>query len=264
MEYHYCDNQNFEDFASGRVLYGGKGIPNFPVRLMNEMFGRALSYIDTQSLPSNSVSQTNPIASVQKEVILYDPCCGGGYMMTVLGFFHGDRIKRIYASDIDSNMLTYTSRNLSLLTKEGLQSREDELNEALKKFGKDSHREALGSIPHLRGMLVTDIDSRVFQQDCTNSIEIFDKENIDSKKYNELLPNLIMTDIPYGNLVQWVGADHPLDQMLEQLAGIAAPNTILVLGMDKTQKVDNPFWKRLEKNNIGKRKFEIYRLNNLI
>ena len=35
---------NFEDFASGRVLYSGKGIPNFPVRLLNEMYGRALNY----------------------------------------------------------------------------------------------------------------------------------------------------------------------------------------------------------------------------
>lgn len=45
MEYLYCGNENFEDFASGRVLYGGKGMPNFPVRLLNEMYGRAVNYL---------------------------------------------------------------------------------------------------------------------------------------------------------------------------------------------------------------------------
>ena len=38
MEYKYAENGNYEDFSSGRVLYGGKGIPNFPVRLINEIF----------------------------------------------------------------------------------------------------------------------------------------------------------------------------------------------------------------------------------
>lgn len=37
MEYLYCKNDNFEDFASGRVLFGGRGIPNFPVRLLLEI-----------------------------------------------------------------------------------------------------------------------------------------------------------------------------------------------------------------------------------
>lgn len=37
MEYLYCKNENFEDYSSGRVLHGGKGIPNFPVRLINEI-----------------------------------------------------------------------------------------------------------------------------------------------------------------------------------------------------------------------------------
>ena len=35
MKYKYCENDNFEDFASGRVIYGGTGVPNFPVRLGN-------------------------------------------------------------------------------------------------------------------------------------------------------------------------------------------------------------------------------------
>ena len=69
MEYLYCKNDNFEDFASGRVIYGGKGIPNFPVRLLLEIYGRAKSYSEKK-----------------EELVIYDPCCGGGYALTVLGF----------------------------------------------------------------------------------------------------------------------------------------------------------------------------------
>lgn len=48
MEYLYCKNDNFQDFASGRVLYGGKGIPNFPIRLLLEIYSRALSYLNKE------------------------------------------------------------------------------------------------------------------------------------------------------------------------------------------------------------------------
>lgn len=41
MQYKYCDHENFEDYASGRVLYSAEGVANFPVRLVNEIFGYA-------------------------------------------------------------------------------------------------------------------------------------------------------------------------------------------------------------------------------
>lgn len=46
MEYKYCSKKNFEDLASGRVLYGHGGIPNFPVRLINEIFDRSAQYLN--------------------------------------------------------------------------------------------------------------------------------------------------------------------------------------------------------------------------
>ena len=69
MIYRFCQRDNFEDLASGRVLYSGKGVPNFPVRLLCELFGRALSCCEKQT-----------------DLTVYDPCCGGGYALTVLGF----------------------------------------------------------------------------------------------------------------------------------------------------------------------------------
>ena len=59
-EFFFCPAGNYEDFASGRVIYGAKGIPNFPVRLIAEIFGRALK------------------ASGKKDrLYVYDPCCRG-------------------------------------------------------------------------------------------------------------------------------------------------------------------------------------------
>ncbi len=40
MVYKYGLDENYEDFASGRVIYSGKGIPNYPVRLITEISGR--------------------------------------------------------------------------------------------------------------------------------------------------------------------------------------------------------------------------------
>ncbi len=73
MQYKYCDNENPEDYAGGRVLYSAEGVANFPVRLVNEIFGCAKEY------------------SVKKDgLCVYAPCCGGGYSLTVLGFMNSE------------------------------------------------------------------------------------------------------------------------------------------------------------------------------
>lgn len=71
MVYKYCKNENYEDLASGKVILHRTGYPNFPVRLAQEIFFRCLNYLD------NSDS-----------ICIYDPCCGGGYLLTVLGFLN--------------------------------------------------------------------------------------------------------------------------------------------------------------------------------
>lgn len=125
MEYIYCKDGNYEDYASGSVIYGGKGIPNFPVRLLNEMFGRAKSYLDKQS-----------------EITIYDPCCGGGYALTVLGFFHGHCINKLYGSDVAENMVAYAKRDTKLLTADGLEERYKELEVLYEKYHKEAFRKA--------------------------------------------------------------------------------------------------------------------------
>ena len=44
MVYKYSPDGNFEDYASGKVLYGMRGVPNFPVRLIQKIFLRAAGF----------------------------------------------------------------------------------------------------------------------------------------------------------------------------------------------------------------------------
>ena len=110
MEYLYCKDDNFQDFASGRVLYGGKGIPNFPIRLLLEIYGRALER-----------------SNKKEDLVIYDPCCGGGYSLTILGYFQNKYIRKIYGSDIDEDMVAHAKKNISLLTDVALKKRKAEI-----------------------------------------------------------------------------------------------------------------------------------------
>lgn len=226
MEYIYCNDGNFENYSSGRVLYGGNGIPNFPVRLINEMFGRAVHYLNKKT-----------------DLTIYDPCCGGGYSLTVLGFFHSADIKKIYGSDIEKNMLEHAEKNLSLLKYEGLDERKQELSLLFETYHKSSHKDALQSVEILKKQLVKPVNYEVFQADCTKPLPHLDAD-------------IIITDVPYGNLVDWDnGEGDSLELMLDQLAHISNKEMILAISMDKKQKINTAEWNVLEKNNIGKRKF---------
>lgn len=228
MEYLFCKEDNFEDFASGRVLYGGKGIPNFPVRLLNEIYGRARSYSQKKT-----------------DLSIYDPCCGGGYALTVLGFCHNNEIGRLYGSDIDENMIAHAKKNTALLTEDGIQERMAEIRQLYAEFGKSSHQEALVSCEKLQKMCGNPVQTEIFMADCT-------------KPLPHIVPDLIITDVPYGNLVEWEnGQALSIDEMLEQLWRIAHEETILAVCMDKKQRLNSMRWKRLEKQNVGKRRFEI-------
>ena len=226
MNYLYCPAGNYEDFASGRVIHGAKGIPNFPVRLIAEIFGRALE------------------ASAKKDhLTVYDPCCGGAYSLTIIGLFYGKTIEKIYGSDISDEMIECARKNLELLTYDGLDRRRMELEKLYEEFGKDSHKDAIRSLEQIRLRLGSDIESETFVADCTKTLP-------------EIKPDIIITDIPYGNLVNW-GGEGEINAMMESLFDIAGKDTILAVSMDKSQRITSDKWQRIAKQNIGKRRFEI-------
>lgn len=231
MEFKYCKDENFEDFASGRVLYNAFGVPNFPVRLANEIFRRCLQY-----------------SNKKQGICLYDCCCGGGYSLTVLGLLNQQSVSEIYASDIDDKMIDIANRNLSLLSKSGIQNRINEIQSLYEQYHKESHKDAVESAMNLLNLMKKEIDVHIFQANALQKIPIV------------ISPDIIITDVPYGNLVDWKEGTDGIGCLLDILYEICSPETIIAICMDKNQKVNNYHFRRLERQNIGKRRYEILKL----
>jgi len=238
MEYRFAKDGNFEDFASGRVIYHMGGTPAFPVRLALEIFERCLQH---------SVKKTG--------IILYDCCCGGAYMLTVLGFLKNDAISCVYASDIDDKCLKLADDNLSLLTQSGLKRRREEITALYESYGKSSHYDALQSLSRIENLLKNNIKTHVFYH------------NILEDKDLTFTPDIVITDVPYGLMTEWNASVHPenestdfINQMMASLSKTCSKDTIICICSDKKQKIKADGFKRLEKQLIGKRKFEIFKI----
>lgn len=235
MEYKYCKNKNFEDFACGRVIYYKSGMTNFPVRLAQEIYGRCVSYLQKKD-----------------DICIYDPCCGGGYLLTVLGFLNMGSINMLIGSDISDEAVELAWHNLSLLTEEGLEKRIRQLDNYYSEFGKQSHKEAIDSAKRLMH-IVKKYDKKpaisVFKGD------ILAKETLTAKDFKA---DIVITDVPYGNLVSWQGAGQdPINVLIENLMPILKPESVVAICSDKRQKMAVENFKRLERQRVGKRKFEI-------
>ena len=230
MEYKYSRNENYEDFASGRVLYHVGGEPTFPVRLSLEIYERCLQY-----------------SIKKKDISLYDCCCGGGYMLTILGLLKSNSISALYGSDINSESLKLAEDNLGLLTTPGMCRRRDELEALYQKYKKVSHAQALHSLDRMEQRLTKEINTSVFKQ---NVFEISDLP---------FIPDFIITDVPYGNMVEWDEGSGDINQMMNALSSVCGSETIICICMDKKQKIQTDIFQRLERQQIGKRKFEIYK-----
>lgn len=228
MIYKYAENRNYEDFASGRVLYGHKGVTNFPVRLSQEIFRRCLEY-----------------SYKKKDVVLYDCCCGTGYMLTVLGFLNQGIINSLIGSDINSQFIEIAKKNLSLLSYNGIEKRIEELKTLVKQYNKQSHKDALTSAYRLKELIIHEIHTEAFQAD------IYELKSLHFK------PDIIMADVPYGDMVNWEGIHGSVDSLLDSLYRLCEEHTIIGLCMNKKQKVTNKMFRLLEKQNVGKRRFVI-------
>ena len=231
--YQFTTNQNHQDFSSGRVLYGATGSSNFPVRLASEIFLRAVHILKSQGN--------------QGPYIIYDPFCGAGYSVTVLGFLHSSEIKTIFASDED--MLGVAKKNLSLLTRKGLADRVEELGGLEAMFHKTSHRYALESSERLEGLLPqSEISVQTFQHNVlTDLFTEFDLSQVD----------LVITDLPYGKLNQWEGLEfgqNPAQEFLSNLRKGLKPLALLALSANKEQEIEYHGFTKAKAFKLGVRK----------
>ena len=235
MNYRYCQDGNFEDLASGRVLIHRSGYPNFPVRLAQEIFCRCRSYLPDSRGP----------------VTVYDPCCGGGYLLTVLGFLNGREIGSLIGSDISGEATALAGENLSRLTPEGMEQRREHLERLYREQGKPSVLESLASLSRLSSRMpeTQGIQTRVFQADAlSGNLAEFGVQ-----------ADIVITDVPYGNLVAWdQQGENPADRLLRAVGPVLSPGGIAAICSDKGQKITPGSFRRLERQLVGKRKFEIF------
>jgi 23S rRNA (guanine2535-N1)-methyltransferase len=241
MQYKFTqDRPDYSDLASGRVLYSLPGHPAFPVRLASEIFQRCMAIRD----------DSNPC-------VLYDPCCGAAYHLSVLGFLHGDQLQEILASDVDEKAVALAAQNLGLLTPAGLDRRIDQISGLLKQYGKDSHAEALGSAEKLKGMLPSaQLKTKTFRASATDGQTLL--ENITPHSVN-----LVLTDVPYGQGSSWEhaeGSPNPLWAMLEALRSVLSAPGLAAIISDKSQKAAHESYQRVEQFQVGKRRATILKL----
>ena len=229
MNYKYFEAGNYEDLACGRVIVHRAGFPNFPVRLAGEIFMQCLELTG------------------KDKAVLCDPCCGGAYVLTVLGFLFGGRIEAIYASDISPEAVALAQSNLGLLTPQGLERRKAQLIEMREAFGKQSHLDAIESAERLKKML-RPIASTTFQAD------IMDEDALAGADFKT---DIVFADVPYGNLANWSESDASLDRLLCAVRPVLANGAVIALCSDKGQKVQGDQFRHVRKILVGKRRIEI-------
>ncbi|NYH53114.1 tRNA G10 N-methylase Trm11 [Nocardiopsis arvandica] len=229
MSYRYAvERTDHSALASGHVLRSAPGFPGFPVRLASELFQRAM------------------VHTGQETVRLWDPCCGSGYLATVLGFLHRDHLSHVRASDVDADAVALAERNLRLLTAEGLVEREEELRRSALDFGRVTFVERAEAARDLAAGLAAmggDLPSESAVADVFSLTE-------------PVGADLVVTDVPYGEMTRWAGAvpgEDPMRGFLESL-GRVLPERAVVVVTARTRRVTLPEGVRaLERVKVGNR-----------
>lgn len=245
MEYKYAKEQpNYSDFASGRVFHSLPGHPAFPVRLASEIFQRCVAHRKTE------YNDSTPC-------VLYDPCCGAAYHLSVIAYLHGEHIRKVIASDADEKAVALAKRNLGLLDIAGLDKRIDEITTILEKYGKDSHKDALRSANTLKAKFSAPSEKHPLALQTFRANALDSKEIANNIKHKSV--DIVFTDVPYGQHSQWLNSGftestNPIEAMLNSLLGILSSSSIVAIVSDKQQKILRNGYQRIERFQIGKRR----------
>ena len=248
MQYKYAiEKVDYSHLASGRVFYSLPGHPAFPVRLASEIFQRCLEH-------------RKAIYGTTSACVLYDPCCGAAYQLSVLGYLHGEHIREVIASDIDERAVALAERNLTLLNLAGLDRRADEIRKMVEYYGKESHRDAMQSAIILRQRL------SALRQEHPLEGFVFQASSTDRERILEKIParsvDVAFTDVPYGLHSWWqdpepLASSDPLGSMLDALLPVLSAASIVAIVSDKGQKTAREDYRRLEQFQVGKRRVTI-------
>jgi 23S rRNA G2445 N2-methylase RlmL len=203
--------ENHEDLASGGVLHSAPGFPAFPVRLASEMFQRALA-----------LRGGGP-------AVVWDPCCGSGYLLTVLALLHRRHITGVLGTDLDPAAVQLARQNLDLLSEDGLAARSAELRERAERWDKPSYATAAQAARRLARRLATqggDVPHAVDQAD------VFDPDQL-RRTLDGHRPDLVVTDVPYGEQTTWRGPHGTTGTagMLRALGTVLADDAVIAVAV---------------------------------
>ncbi|RNL84322.1 rRNA methyltransferase [Halostreptopolyspora alba] len=240
MAYRYATERvDHTDLASGYVLRSVPGQPGFPARLASELFQRSLAHLDA-----------DPVG-------LWDPCCGGGHLAAVLALLHRDRLAHVHASDVDGDSVRIAARNLDLLTERGMAERERELRAGAVEFAKPAFSDRAEAARRLAEWLRSrggDLRHSVWEADAFAPVP------------PERRVDLVLTDVPYGNLAHWAGARPAGDEvhaLLRALSGVLPAEAVLTVTA-RARRVDLPRGVRaLERVRVGNRAAVLVRAGDL-
>jgi hypothetical protein len=242
---HEAVREDYTHYASGNVFLSMPGQPGFPVRLASEVFQTCFQ------LRART-------GGARDRVVLYDPCCGAGYLLVTTAFRHWAQIRFVIGSDIREEALVLARGNLSLLEESGLAARLDEIEEAQGREWRASREEAVRGVHFFleRHALLSarhPIGVRISRADAGSPQEV--KAAVD-----DLLVDVAMVDVPYGELSDWQGTlrtlatrEDAISRMLDSLLGVLSPGAVVAIVSPKRETVAHPGYARRKRLKIGKR-----------
>jgi tRNA G10 N-methylase Trm11 len=75
--------------------------------------------------------------------------------------------------------------------------------------------------------------------------------------------DIVITDVPYGNLARWTEeTNNAIDMLLHTIIPVINMDTIIVIIHNKNQKINNQEYKKLRKYKVGHRLIEMMKLKN--
>ena len=234
------------DLASGKVLFSRPGLTAFPVRLGNELFLRGVGLLEA--------------AGRRAPYHVYDPTCGGGYLMAVLGLLNPHLIGRLSMSDISLEALSTASKNVKLLSVEGMSDRQAELAALAQTSERESHVAATASAARLHTWL--DQQSSALKQTNIFRADATDPDGIRRHFPADPSIDIGFADAPYQLHSNWqteaTGSAAPEMKVLSTFAGLSVP--VVILATRKGLKLTNPRYRRHEKLKNGHRVLWIFEL----
>ncbi|WP_130293018.1 rRNA methyltransferase [Pseudonocardia sediminis] len=178
MQYRHAPGANFADLDA--VLASAPGRPSLPVRLTLELFGRC----------HEQLGDPGP-------VVVWDPCCGTGQLLTTLGLLRRDEVAALVGSDADPEPLALAARNLALLTPGGAEARAAELDALAWQHGKPGYSDAAAAArrldPAREGPPSEVTVADAFDPAATGGIVARHR------------PMVVLADLPYGRQTNWAG-----------------------------------------------------------